>query len=101
PVFVRRLTIANPTAYEVNVEISGSQGSGWLDLGTVPREREVALENVVDQGGKWTFRFSSGGVFAAEMALSRADLEQGQWRVNIPDGIAVPLQEAGLPTSAS
>ncbi|MDQ6927873.1 MAG: hypothetical protein M3159_04330, partial [Actinomycetota bacterium] len=42
PVFVRRLTIANPTAYEVNVEISGSQGSGWLDLGTVPREREVA-----------------------------------------------------------
>ncbi len=101
PNFVPHLTLVNPTAYEVNVEASGSSGAGWIDLGTVPREREVALEGVADEGQEWTFRFSSGGVFASEMVLSRADLEHDNWRVSIPVGIAVPLHDAGLPTSAS
>jgi hypothetical protein len=100
PAFVPRVTLVNPTAFQVNVEASGAGGS-WLDLGSVPREREIALEGVADQGPTWTFRFSSGGVFASEMVLSRADLEHGNWRVNIPDGIAGPLHDAGLPTSAS
>ncbi|MDQ6909933.1 MAG: hypothetical protein M3Z84_03970 [Actinomycetota bacterium] len=101
PASVRRLTLVNPTAYQVNLETSGSPGDGWFDLGTAPREREVVLEGVADQGEKWTFRFSSGGVFASEMVLSRTDLERGKWRVHIPDGIAVPLHDAGLATSAS
>lgn len=101
PASVPRLTLVNPTAYQVNVETSGASGNGWFDLGSVPREREVPLEGVADQGERWTFRFSSGGVFASEMVLSRADLEHGKWRVHIPDGIALPLHDAGLPTSAS
>ena len=101
PAFVPRVTLVNPTAYQVNVEASGLRGNGWLDLGSVPRERDVVLEGVADQGDTWTFRFSSGGVFASEMTLRRDDLEHNKWRVNIPDGIAVPLHDAGLPPSAS
>jgi len=101
PDFVPHLTLINPTAYQVNIDITGAGEKGWLDLGTVPREREVALQGVVDQGRDWTFRFTSGGVYAGEMTLSRADLEREHWRVNVPAGITVPLQEAGLPASAS
>ncbi|HEX8769471.1 MAG TPA: hypothetical protein VF711_01740 [Acidimicrobiales bacterium] len=101
PAFIPHLTLVNPTAYQVNVEASGSTRDGWLDLGSVSRESEVALEGVADQGQRWSFRFSSGGVFASEMVVSRVDLGRGNWRVNIPDGIAVPLHDAGLPTSAS
>lgn len=101
PDFVPHLMLVNPTSYQVNVEATGANDGGWLDLGTVPREREVALQGVVNQGQDWTFRFTSGGVYAGEMTLSRADLEREHWRVTVPAGTVVPLQEAGLPASAS
>lgn len=100
PRFVPRLTLVNSTAYQVNVDATGASGGGWLDLGSVPREREVALSGIVDQGRTWTFRFSSAGIFAGEMTLSRSDLEHEGWRVNIPAGVAAPLQDAGLPPAA-
>jgi hypothetical protein len=101
PSLVSQVTLVNPTVYQVNVEATGSANDGWDDLGGVPREGEVVVEGVVNEGGRWTFRFTAGGVYAAEMTLSRADLEHDNWRVNIPVGIAVPLQDAGLSPSAS
>lgn len=101
PSLVPRVTLANPSVYQVNVEATGAANDGWDDLGAVPRERELTLEGVPDEGRTWTFRFSSGGVTGAEMTISRADLEHDHWRVNIPAGITEPLQDAGLPPSAN
>jgi hypothetical protein len=101
PQLVPRVTLVNATSYQVNVDATGAAHDGWVDLGSVPREREVSLEGVADEGREWTFRFTSAGVYAGEMILARADLERDHWRVNVPAGVVVPLQDAGLPASAS
>lgn len=100
PALVKRVTLSNSTIYQVNVEVAGPSGKEWLDLGGVPRESDVVVDDVEQQGSKWTFRFTSAGVFAAEMELSRSELERAGWRVLIPPGIAEPLQQAGLAPSA-
>src|SRR5436305_4243754 len=70
---VARLTIDNPTVYQVNVEVSGD-GGGWLDLGAVDRQGSKTVEEVTDQGARWVFRFSYGGVDAGEVPVARTDL---------------------------
>lgn len=100
PHVVRRLTLVNSTPYQVEVQVEGAPGTGHLDLGSVAREREIVLEDVIDQGARWTFRFSSGGVFAGEMELARRDIERDGWRVSIPPGVAEPLRDGGVTPSA-
>jgi hypothetical protein len=100
PGFVRHVTFSNPTPYQLEVLVSGPKSDGWLDLGAVPRESDITVDEVAQQGSKWTFRFTSGGVFAAEMDLTRSDLEHGNWRIAIPPGIADSLQSQGVSPSA-
>jgi hypothetical protein len=101
PSFVSKITLTNPTPYRVNVEVTGAEDDGWLDLGTVPREREITVEEVASQGDRWVFRFTSAGVIAGELELARADLERDGWRVNIPAGLAETLRAAGVPVAAA
>jgi hypothetical protein len=97
---VARLTIDNPTVYQVNVEVSGSDG-GWLDLGAVERQGSKTVEEVTDQGSRWLFRFSYGGVGGGEVALARSDLAAGGWHVTIPATVGQRLHDAGLAPSAA
>ena len=97
---VARLSIDNPTVYSVNVEVSGGGKGDWLDLGAVPREGSKTVEQVTDQGGRWTFRFSYGGVDAGEVTVARADLAAGGWKLAVPDTVGARLRVAGLSPSA-
>lgn len=98
--FVERLTIRNPTQYSLEVEATGSRRDGWLGLGTLPREDEKAFEEVIDQGQRWTFRFSYGGQLLGDLVISRADLEEGAWRIAVPPEIGERLRAAGTAPSA-
>jgi hypothetical protein len=98
---VARLTFDNPTVYSVNVEVSDGAGGGWLDLGAVERGRSKTVEEVTDQGARWLFRFSYGGVDAGELAVSRADLAGGGWRMSVPEAAGQRLRDAGLAPSAA
>jgi hypothetical protein len=97
---VARLTIDNPTVYQVNVEVSGGDG-GWLDLGAVDRQGSKTVEEVTDQGANWVFRFSYGGVDAGEATVARTDLAGAGWRVTVPDAVGQRLHDAGLAPSAA
>jgi hypothetical protein len=97
---VARLTIDNPTVYQVNVEVSGD-GGGWLDLGAVDRQGSKTAEEVTDQGARWVFRFSYGGVDAGEVAVARTDLAAAGWHVTVPDTVGQRLRDAGLAPSAA
>lgn len=97
---VRRVTIENPTVYSVNVEVSAGGRGGWLDLGAVDREGAKTVEQVTDQGPRWTFRFSYGGVGAGDLTVPRTDLAAAGWRLTIPETVGQRLHDAGLSPSA-
>src|SRR5437660_1305588 len=60
PSKVERVTIVNPTPYDLEVEVSGADRSTGLTLGAVDREQTKTIEAVIDQGDQWVFRFSRG-----------------------------------------
>lgn len=97
---VARVTIDNPSAYSVNVEVSGRGGGDWLDLGAIAREGAKTVEQVTDQGSRWTFRFSYGGVDAGQVTVARADLAATGWRLTVPETVGQRLHDAGLSPSA-
>jgi hypothetical protein len=97
---VARLAIDNPTAFDINVDVAGGEGGGWFPLGTIDRETESVLEEVVDPGSTWVFRFSYGGVDGGELAVSRSELRGAGWQLAVPPGVSERLTAAGLVASA-
>jgi hypothetical protein len=100
PHFVRRVTIVNPTVYRMEVEVSRGPGDGWLDLGGISRESRRNVNEVVDQGERWVFRFRHGGADAGQLAVSRAELARDGWRITVPRHVGERLAAAGTPPSA-
>ncbi len=100
PSFVREVTVDNPLVYKVNVDVKAHDGGGWSGLGTVRRETSKTVEQVVDQGPTWIFRFTYGGEFGGQMTVSRSELRAGGWRVTVPPEVGDRLREAGLRPSA-
>lgn len=100
PAHVAKLRIGNPTVYQLNVEVTDAREGGWLDLGTIGRERNRVLEEVTDQGRRWVFRFSYGGVDAGRLDVERSDLAKAGWSLDIPIEVGDRLRAAGLAPSA-
>ena len=97
--FVDRVTIVNPTPYELEVEVSGPDRASTIDLGTVPREQTKTFEDVLDQGDGWTFRFALAHLQGGEITVTRDDLARGEWRVTVPSAVADRLAAAGASPS--
>ena len=100
PSTLRRLTVHNPTPYMINVDVTGAERDGWLDVGVFPRERSRTVEELVDQGRQWVVRFSYGGVEAGELTVSRDQLARDNWTITIPSAVGESLRQAGLSESA-
>jgi hypothetical protein len=99
PPTVERITIANPTGYDLDVDVTSKDRDGWLPVAIVAAESQVVSKDVIDQGGVWIFRFVHGGDPVGELRLTRAELERNSWRVEVPAEVEVRLQELGRPTS--
>lgn len=99
PSTFRRLTVQNPTPYLINVDVTGAERDGWLDVGSFGRERTRTVEELADQGRQWVFRFSHGGVDAGELTVSRDDLAGDGWRMTVPPAVGDSLRQAGLSES--
>lgn len=100
PSFVRELTVVNPLVYKIDIEVKGPDHTGWTDLGTIRRETTKTIEEVVDQGSHWVFRFSYGGEVGGEMTTDRSGLEATGWRITVPADVGERLRQAGLKPSA-
>ena len=96
PHYVSRVTFQNPTPYELTVEASGAHGDGWLQLGTIDRRSATQVGEVYDVGGTWEFRVWAQGQEAGRFRLTRAQLEQSGWKVQIPRKIGDDLTAAGV-----
>ena len=95
--FVDRVTVANATAFSVDVEVV--DGDGTVSLGTVPAGGTETFHDVVDQGSAWNFRFLYAGVAGGELELTRDALERAGWRIAVPADVDGRLRAAGLTPS--
>lgn len=95
PEFIDRVTIVNDTPYLVDVEVTTDRHDGWLVLGPVSPGERQSFESVVDQGDRWVFHVTSGPYDGGEFSVSKPRLEQGDWRVEIPDAARNHLEADG------
>jgi hypothetical protein len=99
PATVDRLTVVNPTDYDLDVHVMGGDREVWVPLAIVAARSEDVVEDVIDQGDQWTFRFLHWGDSLAERSLGRAELERNGWRVDVPPEVGERLRELGRPPS--
>ena len=91
-----RVVVVNRTDYDFVVEVKGRDESAWLPLGIAHRRRAEAFGDVIDQGPAWVFRFSYLGKSAGEVSIRRGELEQSNWRVEVPPEAAERLRAQGV-----
>jgi hypothetical protein len=96
---VDRITISNPTAYDIDVEVTDRDRDGWLPVAIVEAGSEHISQDVIDQGEVWVFRFLHWGDPVGEFSPTRAELERNGWRVEVPGEVEERLQELGRPMS--
>jgi hypothetical protein len=95
--FVDEVTIVNDTEYSANVDITGRDGGGWLELTIVGAESSRTVGEVIDQGAVWIFRFDYVGKHQEEVEISRRELEQNDWTIEVPESFEQRLRDQGVP----
>ena len=94
PDFVDRLTVENPTRFDVDVDVAGADGR-VLELTQVLAGRTKTVRDVIDQGRSWTVTFSYAGTDAGSVEIERAALEDDDWRIEVPADVEEELETAG------
>lgn len=89
----RDLTVQNPTDFPVDVTVRSGPDDPLLGVGTVSQRGTRTFRSVIDQGDRWIFEFSYGGVTGAEVTVSGDQLDQP---VTVPDTAADEFVAAGL-----
>jgi hypothetical protein len=97
PARVDRLTVVNPSPYEMAIDVRGPAGGGWLSLGFIEEGTTTDVQEVLDQGRAWSFRVKAQGREGGTFTLTRARLEVTGWRLTVPARITAALQAAGVP----
>jgi hypothetical protein len=99
PATVDRITVVNPTDYDIQVLVTGREQGIWLPIAIVEARSEDLARDVIDQGDRWTFRFLYQGEPLEETSLTRGELEGGGWQVAIPEALGERLSALGEPPS--
>lgn len=97
PAFVERVSFVNRGPYDIHVEVSGGERSGWMIVTTADKESTSFGFEIIDQGDIWVFRFRAQGREGGELRTSRAELQQAGWTVEIPEAVTARLRDAGAP----
>jgi hypothetical protein len=97
PSFVARVSVTNPSDYDVNVFASKEGAATEVALGAAGQQCTTTFEQVADQGEHWVFRFEAQGTPAATITVDRASLEAARWTVAVPDDATQRLAEADVP----
>jgi hypothetical protein len=95
--FVDEVTIVNDTVYSANVDVTGKTRDGWLLLISVEPQSTTTVEEVIDQGEVWVFRFDYVGKHEEEVEISRRELERGEWTIEVPQSFEQRLRDLNVP----
>jgi hypothetical protein len=95
--FVDELSIVNETEYSANVEVTNEDRDGWLALKPLEPHSTTVVEDVVDQGEVWVFRFDYLGRYRVEVEVSSRELAQSDWSIEVPQSFEQGLRDMGVP----
>jgi hypothetical protein len=96
---VERVVLVNPTEYDLLVDARGADEASWLGLGIANRNAETVVQEVIDQGETWVFRFSYVGEELGDERIARSDLVRNRWRFEIPERYGQILKDKGYAPS--
>jgi hypothetical protein len=96
PEAIDRLTIVNPTPFDVEVKVSDASKESWLVLGRAIHDSSTINELVTDMGETWAFEFSYGGRVVGDLTVSRTKLERDRWRIEIPSRVTRTMRRYGF-----
>ncbi len=94
PDFVERVTIENPTGFDVDVDVAGPDGR-VLGLTQVQAGRTKEVRSVIDQGVSWMISFVYAGRAVGSVDVDRETLEGDDWRIEVPQEVERRLVTAG------
>ncbi|MBW3546588.1 MAG: hypothetical protein KY452_00405 [Actinobacteria bacterium] len=100
PPVVPELTVDNPHQWNVSVTVTDADREASLAVGSLGRETTQTFLRTTDQGERWIFSFRYGGIDGGELVLSRTELEEAGWRIEVPDEFAARMRTAGVSPSA-
>jgi hypothetical protein len=98
PPTVDRITVVNPTGYDLDLQVSDPDRSSWLPAGVAEAGSQQITEEVIDQGEIWVFRFLHWGDPVGELEITRSELERNGWRLEVPAAVEERLRQMGRPT---
>lgn len=95
--FVDSISIINNTDYPAQTEVTGADHNGWLLLTHARQRQTTTVEEVIDQGETWVFHFDYIGKHEEEVEVSRRELEQDDWTIEVPLSFEQRLRALGVP----
>jgi hypothetical protein len=95
PDFVTSIAVVNRTPYAIDVEVTGADRRGWLQLGAADQRNTTVFQEVLDQGATWIVRLADGE--GGELRFTGEQLARAGWRVEIPTAIEARLRPAWGP----
>lgn len=96
---VDRLTVENPTPWELTVELGTGEPGEWTTLAVVPPGDSRTVRDVLEQGGTWALRFGVAGRDSEVVRVSRSDLRGDGWKVTVPRSAAEAFRDQGIPNT--
>ncbi len=99
PARINRLTLTNPTEYDVSVQLASSADGAVLPLAVLGQRSTRDIRDVIDQGDSWVFRFRAQGQDAGDLTITRDALAAAGWQVTVPATVTSQLQALGVPPS--
>lgn len=99
PSYVDAVSVSNPHVWHVEIDVGRPDGSRWIGLGRVGREKTQTFQSVIDPGDEWMFRFAYGGIGRGDVVVSRAELERAGWKLTVPEEFAERMRAAGVSPS--
>jgi hypothetical protein len=91
--FIAEVTIVNDTEYPAHVDVTDGTGDEWMGLTSVDPQSTMTVEEVIDQGEMWVFRFDYIGKYQEEVEVSRRELEQNGWTIDVPSSFEQRLRD--------
>jgi hypothetical protein len=90
------VVLDNPHEFDLAVDVSAEPGGPIVPLGAAEHDERTVIDEVIDAGAVWVFRFSYAGFDAGEVVMRRTALERAGWQVQVPDSVAAQLRAAGF-----
>jgi hypothetical protein len=99
PARIDHLTVANPTDYDVSIQLASGTNDAWLPFAVVGQRSTQQFRDVLDQGDTWVFRIRAQGQDAGDVTVTRAELAAAGWQMTVPASVTAQLQGLGIPAS--